>query len=141
MGLKEYMNQLENEMVLRIPFLFDEEDGGKNIIHKCAQARSTLIMESVVDTYSDRAFKIHIDKYVNEGGDTKNPDIQRVVRWQIKRNVQDWVNEKTQCQNEFRAIHFACYQGDSDFIRLLCKYGAQVDIRNKMGLSPMHVAA
>ena len=55
MGLKEYMNQLDNEMILRIPFLFDEEDGGKNIIHKCAQARSTLIMESVVDTYSERA--------------------------------------------------------------------------------------
>ena len=75
MGLKEYMNQLDNEMILRIPFLFDEEDGGKNIIHKCAQARSTLIMESVVDTYSDRAQKILIAKYLNEGGDQENPNI------------------------------------------------------------------
>lgn len=62
-------------MILRLPFLYDEEDGGKNIIHKCAQAKSTLIMESVVDMYSERAQKIHIAKYINEGGSIENQDI------------------------------------------------------------------
>ena len=54
-GLKEFMNQLEDDMILRIPFLFDQEDGGKNVIHKCAQAKSFLMLECTVENYSERA--------------------------------------------------------------------------------------
>ena len=39
------------------------------------------------------------------------------------------------------ALHFACYQGDCEVIRVLHKYGANLHVRNKLGLSPMHVAA
>ena len=51
------------------------------------------------------------------------------------------MNKKTLCQNKFSPIHFACFQGDAEVIRLLHKYGADIDVKNEMGLSPMHVAA
>lgn len=47
----------------------------------------------------------------------------------------------TMCPNGFVPMHFACYQGDSEVIRMLYKYGADLIAKNKLGLSPMHVAA
>lgn len=47
----------------------------------------------------------------------------------------------TICHNGFVAMHFACYQGDSDVIRLLYKYGAKLNAKNKLQLQPIHVAA
>lgn len=51
------------------------------------------------------------------------------------------MNQQTKCSNGFYAIHFACYHGESAIIKALVTYGADLDVRNKMGLSPMHVAA
>jgi len=44
-------------MVLRLPYLFDREDGGKNIIHKCAQVKSILILEEIIEYYRGKAEK------------------------------------------------------------------------------------
>ena len=51
------------------------------------------------------------------------------------------MNKTTHCANGFYAIHFACYNGDPEMIKLLVKYGSRLDVANKIGLSPMHVAA
>ena len=60
---------------------------------------------------------------------------------EAKANVKDWVNQVTSDDSGFFAIHFACFLGQSAVIRLLYKYGAELHVRNKMGLTPVHVAA
>ena len=52
-----------------------------------------------------------------------------------------WVNATTQCEFGYSAIHFACFHGDPYVLRLLVQYNAKVDVKNKTGLSPMHLAA
>ena len=51
------------------------------------------------------------------------------------------MNQKTDHKDEFNSIHYACYNGDPEVIRLLEKYGAELDVINNQQLSPMHVAA
>lgn len=60
---------------------------------------------------------------------------------EAKANIKDWVNQVTKDDNGFFAIHFACFLGQSAVIRLLYKYGAELHVRNKLGLTPVHVAA
>lgn len=55
--------------------------------------------------------------------------------------IKQWVNQQTVCENGFVSMHFACYQGDSEVIRLLYKYGSNLTAENKLGLQPVHVAA
>ena len=47
----------------------------------------------------------------------------------------------TDDENGFFAIHFACFVGHSGIVRLLYKYGAELHVKNKLGLTPVHVAA
>lgn len=46
-----------NHIALRLPNLFDRADGGKNIIHKCAQVKTILILEEIVEYYRTKAEK------------------------------------------------------------------------------------
>lgn len=46
-----------NHIALRLPSLFDRADSGKNIIHKCAQVKSILILEEIVEYYRMTAEK------------------------------------------------------------------------------------
>lgn len=63
------------------------------------------------------------------------------VRRRIRSNIADWVNQKTQDDNKFTALHFAAYNGEAPLIRALHKFGADIEMRNGLGLTPMHVAA
>ena len=47
----------------------------------------------------------------------------------------------TKDENEFFAIHFACFVGTASVIGLLYKYGAELHVKNKAGLTPVHVSA
>ena len=82
--------------------------------------------------------KKHCDLYENVQNDAV---IVKKARNMAKDKIEEWINKKTTCKNEFSAIHFACYQGDASIIHLLYKYGADLNSKNKIGLSPMHVAA
>lgn len=52
-----------NHIALRLPHLFDREDGGKNIIHKCAQVKSILILEEIIEYYRTK-----VEKYLQAIG-------------------------------------------------------------------------
>ena len=41
------------------------------------------------------------------------------------------MNQKTDFNDEFYSIHYACYNGDPEVIKLLEKYGATLDVFNR----------
>ena len=53
------------------------------------------------------------------------------VKRKVKKNIQKWINELTADKSGFSPMHFACFNGDCAVIKLLHKYGADLDIKNK----------
>ena len=71
-----------NHIALRLPQLFDREDGGKNIIHKCAQVKTILILEEIIEYYRRKAETFLLGIGVEE----------KIAQRQVKRMIQEWVN-------------------------------------------------
>jgi len=51
-----------------------------------------------------------------------------------------WVNFKTE-GDQFTAVHFASYKGNTNLIKFLVSKGAKLSEENKFGLNGMHVSA
>lgn len=133
--MQEFLKSVDIEVAVKLPLMYDMTDTGKNVIHKCAQVKSFLILEEVIEFYRKNALL-----YLYEENKTTKED-ERENRKKVKQEIVDWVNARTDCNNGFSPIHFACYHGDADVMRMLVKYGAKLNVVNKQMLSPMHVAA
>ena len=49
--LTQYLNDIDPVLVLTLPQLIDKKDGGKNLLHKCAQMKSDLMLETIIEKY------------------------------------------------------------------------------------------
>jgi hypothetical protein len=47
------------DLSLRLPQMLDMNDGGKSIIHKCAQIKSSAILKKVVNHYKKEYMEHH----------------------------------------------------------------------------------
>lgn len=54
-------------------------------------------------------------------------------------NLSKWINLKA--DNGFNALHYSAYRGNLEAIKLLVKFGCNLDIKNDNGLNIMHLAA
>jgi len=68
-------------------------------------------------------------------------EIRRKNREIVHNDCGAWIDSPTLCENGFYPIHYACYVGDMDIMKVLISNGGKIDVVNKHGLSPMHVAA
>ena len=90
----------------------------------------------------EHMIKIYIDKYVEHNLKTTQVTL-KAAKHQAKQNVKAWVNQDVIYQHikESKAIHIACLQGHNDVIMALYKNGADFNVKNADGLSPIHKAA
>lgn len=89
-------------------------------------------METIVEKYRDSALR----HFMMQDKMTEKEAMRK-----CKKIIKEWVNAQTRCDFEYSPIHFACYYGQSDVIKLLEKYGADMKVSNKMGLTGMHIAS
>ena len=109
------------------------------MIHKCAQVKSDILLETIIETYRRKYVQVMLEQASEEN--KSNEAYIKNLEHEAKKNIQDWCNQVTNDENGFFAIHFACFVGHSAIIRLLYKYGAELHVKNKLGLTPVHVAA
>ena len=50
-ALEQFLNNIDPILILELPNLVDTNDNGKSLIHKCAQIKSSLLLETLVETY------------------------------------------------------------------------------------------
>ena len=50
-ALEQFLNNIDPILILELPNLVDMNDNGKSLIHKCAQIKSNLLLEMLVETY------------------------------------------------------------------------------------------
>lgn len=55
--------------------------------------------------------------------------------------VKNWINMHVQGDDSFTALHFASFHGNLSLIRLLIRYGADINAENKNGVNMLHVCA
>lgn len=122
--------------MLQLPRMVNTEENdahyGKNLIHMAVYIQSHLILEELVEFYRQKA----IDIYKQDTSKSMK-DLKR----KVKKEIQDWMNRQTICDQGNNSIHLACMHGDSMVIRLLVKYGAELNVVNKNGHTPMHISA
>lgn len=49
--MEQYLARIDPILILELPNLIDMTDNGKSLIHKCAQIKSDLILETLVEKY------------------------------------------------------------------------------------------
>lgn len=49
--LNDYLAEMDLNLAIELPSLFDVNDGGKSLLHKCTQVKSVIILERLVDFY------------------------------------------------------------------------------------------
>jgi len=64
----------------------------------------------------------------DKGNSTK--ELEHTQRSFVNQTIKDWMNQKTDNKDGFYSIHYACYNGDPEVIKLLDKYGANLDVYN-----------
>nr|XP_029133456.1 oxysterol-binding protein-related protein 1-like [Labrus bergylta] len=69
--------------------------------------------------------------------------IQRLLQSRIDRNSSLNVNcrSKSKTSSGWTALHLACYFGHRDVVEELLKAGADANLQNNMGDTPLHKAA
>lgn len=107
--LQLYLNKIDQDLILAFPRML-HGDGGKSLIHICSRLKTYIIMEEIVEKFREMSIK----KMIEEDKLTFK-QANRTARNQIK----EWVNLKTRCEMHYSAIHFACYHGQSDTLKLL----------------------
>ena len=109
--LEEYFKKLDPILFLQLPQLVDKSDGGKSLIHKCAQVKSDILLETIVETYRRKYVQVMLEN-ANEKVKNESSHMKQVER-EAKNNIRDWCNQVTDDDNGFFAIHFACFVGHS----------------------------
>ena len=123
---------IDKQLILTFPTLYTPLDDGKNIIHICTRLKSYMIMEEIVEKFREVAIEDQMKR---------NNMSEKEAKRYAKAQVVEWMNQKTKCEFGYTPIHFACYHGQSDIIKILDKYGADMSLANNVGLTPMHIAA
>ena len=134
-GLQDFLEKLTPEEAIRLPLYYDEKDKGRNLIHKCAHLSLQLMLDDIIASYRKGAMR-----FLHEENNT-SPEIRKENREIVHKDCGAWIDSPTLCENGFYPIHYACYRGDMDIIKVLMRNGGKVDVVNKLGLSPMHLAA
>ena len=78
------------------------EQEGKSIIHVATRFKTYMILEEIIERYRFAAEQKY--KKVLSLSDKQ-------AKSTAKKDIKNWVNAKTKCEFEYRAIHFACYHG------------------------------
>ena len=133
--LNDFLVEMDCNLAIELPSLFDMADGGKSLLHKCTHVKSVIILERLIGFYRESYMKV-----MQERKDQHSIN-EIAVRRRVRKNISDWINEKTQDDNRFTAMHFAAYNGEPALIRALHKFGADLELKNGLGLTPLHVAA
>lgn len=60
---------------------------------------------------------------------------------QRRYRLRQWLNQHTQGEDSFTALHFASFHGNFNMIRLFIKHGSDIYAQNKSGVTMMHVCA
>ena len=58
-----------------------------------------------------------------------------------KKYLRSWINERTDCDNKFTALHYASYMGNHFLAQYLIKKGADFQLLAESKLNMLHVAA
>ncbi|CDW85825.1 dhhc zinc finger domain containing protein [Stylonychia lemnae] len=65
-------------------------------------------------------------------------DNERIIR---EATLKEWVNKQSRGDEGFTPLHFASFHGNIQLIRMLMKYGANIEAKNKLDINMLHVAA
>jgi ankyrin repeat protein len=57
------------------------------------------------------------------------------------KEIKEWVDQPSDCENNYRPVHWASNSNDPNIFRILERYGAEFDVANNKGVTPMHIAA
>jgi ankyrin repeat protein len=68
-------------------------------------------------------------------------DERAMVRRTVKDRMRLYVNRRTNNEEGFTALHYASFHGNANIIDLLMKHGADMHLKNKHGMSVLHLAA
>lgn len=66
--------------------------------------------------------------------------MENVYQNESPERMKDWINLKTDSDG-FTALHFTAFRGNITLIKLLMKYGADLNALNNFGINVMHIAA
>ena len=69
------------------------------------------------------------------------PDQINNIKREVRKQVANWVNTPSRTDQGFYPLHYASFHGQIKLIKLLVRNGANVWVKNKMGINMMHVAA
>ena len=59
--MEDYLNRIDPILILELPNLVDMTDSGKSLVHKCAQIKSDLMLETLVEKYRKVYVEIRTD--------------------------------------------------------------------------------
>ena len=51
--LVEFLRELDLPLIIELPSLFDMQDGGKSLLHKCTHLKSNEMMEKLIEVYRE----------------------------------------------------------------------------------------
>jgi len=57
-----------------------------------------------------------------------------------KCTVKEWINMQSKGEEGFTAMHFACFHGNLNMLRILISFGGDYTMTNKTKISLMHVS-
>ena len=66
--------------------------------------------------------------------------MEKVYQTETEERLKEWINMRTD-QDGFTAMHFASFRGNIRVIKLLIKYGGDINALNNFGINVMHIAA
>ena len=55
--------------------------------------------------------------------------------------LKEWINLTSRGEEGFTALHYASFHGNIKILKLLTKYGANINVKNKQDINLLHVAA
>lgn len=95
------------------------------------------MLEDMLDYYKNMAMK-----FLQEDENcTCTKDTRKSHRELIHNEIAAWMNCPTLCSYGFYPLHYACFQGDVEVIKLVIKNGGEINLPNKYGVLPVHAAA
>ena len=49
--IQDFLYELDTELVLELPSLYDMDQEGKSLLHACAKVKSVIILEELIEFY------------------------------------------------------------------------------------------